>query len=201
MPQNNIWLPFKSTTNALVPAQLDKMSNLQVVQTNGTKYNLSYNKGIYFTYNAGVTTSAALTTTYTGLCLSNPAASTKNLSIRRVSANFDVAATTITAVGIIVGWAAGGITVHTTPITSLQPSFIGNTTVPQGLSDAACTLVGTPAWYTFLGQVAAAGSGSFSQDIEGAIIVPPGGYVAIGTSIASPTSSLWASIEWAEVLP
>ena len=202
MPQNNVWLNYKNPSNALVPAQVDKQSNVQIVAGHGNKYNPSYNKNLFFAGATGITTSAGLATTYLGICLSNPAASTKNLAVRRVSANFDVVQATIAGVGIIVGYSAAGVVTHTTPITTLQPSFLGNATVPQGLVDSACTIVGTPAWYTFIGQLSATApgnSGSYFVNLEGAVIIPPGGYLATGTTIASASAAFYGSIEWEEV--
>ncbi len=200
MGQNNLFLPFKKFgSSALTAAQVDPQQNLQIVQAHGDKYNPAFAKNMFFVSVAGITTSAGLATTYTGLCLSNPAASTKNLSIRRVSAFMDVATTAITTIGLIVGYSAAGVVTHTTPVTSLQPTFLGNATVPQGLTDSACTIVGTPVWNQFISTLVTTTEGGGTVDVEGSLIIPPGGYVAIGTSIASGSSGLWGSIEWEEI--
>jgi hypothetical protein len=36
-------------------------------------------------------------------------------------------------------------------------------------------------------------------DLEGSIILPPGGFAAIYTSTVSGAASLWASMQWEEV--
>lgn len=184
-----------------VPISADAGGNMQIVQAHGTRYNASFNKRLFFAANqAGVTTTAGLATTYTGLCLSNPAASLVNLSPRRISGVFVVAPAALTALGLIVGWAAGGITAHTTPLTSLQSTFLGSGVVPSALVDAACTLVGTPTYEDFMAITpSATGVVGFSMDLDGEVTIPPGGYLAIGTSIAGPASGLLAKIAWEEI--
>ena len=103
-------------------------------------------------------------------------------------------------VGIIAGYSAAGIVTHTTPLTSLQSEFIGSGATPQGLVDSACTLVGTPTWNDWLGLTpSATGVMIFNLDLDGESTIPPGGYLAIGSTIAGPTSGLLASISWEEI--
>lgn len=202
MPQINLFYSMQRPgSTAGTPIAGDPQGNTQVVQSHGDSYNASFAKRMFFAANqAGVTTSAALATAYTGLCLSNPAASTVNLSPRRISGALIVAPAALTAFGAIVGYSAAGIVTHTTPLTSLQSMFVGGGTVPQGLVDAACTLVGTPTWGVFTGLTpSATGVVSFSLELQGSFLIPPGGYIAIGTTIAGPASGLLASISWEEV--
>lgn len=147
---------------------------------------------------SAVTTSAGLATTYVGLCLSNAAGSTVNLVLQRVAGSFIVATSTITMIGLITGYAAGGITVHTTALTPFN-ALIGTGAVPVAKADSAATLVGTPLWTMTLAQAAASSTTAFNVDLQGGIIIPPGGYAAIGTSIAGPASGFQGSFEWLEL--
>lgn len=148
---------------------------------------------------SGVTTSAGLAATCVGLILSNPAGNTKNLLIYRVSGAIIVAPSTVTAMGLITGYAAAGIVTHTTPLTPAS-STIGGALTPTAKLDSAATLVGAPAWNRFFTQnTAAASLMSFSQDMQGSIVLIPGAYAAIGTTIAGPTSGFQGSFEWSEV--
>lgn len=202
MPQYPLSLNMQRPgSTAFTAIEGDSEGNTQIVQVHGTTYNAAFNKRLFFAANqSGVTTSAGLATTYTGLCLSNPAASTVNLTIRRVTGVLIVAPAALTALGLIIGFAAGGITAHTTPLTSLQSEFIGNATVPQALVDTACTLVGTPTWNQFLALTpSATGVVGFNVDLNGETVIPPGGYLAIGSTIAGPASGLLASIDWEEI--
>ena len=151
---------------------------------------------------------AALATTYTGICLSNPAGSGVNLAVKRVAAMFGPAPATQVNLGLITGWAAGGITAHTTPITQIVSAYVGGATsggsivapAPLAKVDAACTLVGTPAWDRWLTTLAASGDGGVAVDLDDDLIVPPGGYVAVGNLVAVASGFL-GTFCWEELAP
>jgi hypothetical protein len=158
---------------------------------------------------APVQLSAGLATTYVGLCLSNPATSTVNLVVRRVAGVLITAPATFIALGLIDGWAAGGITAHTTPLnTVISPDYIG--AAPSGGSivqpasaanvDSACTLVGTPNWDRWLiGNITSGSPISFNFDLDDDEIIPPGGYLAIGANIAGPGAGFLGTFGWEEL--
>jgi hypothetical protein len=147
---------------------------------------------------SGVTTSAGLATTYVGLVLSNPAGNTVNLVLRRVGGAFIVAPSTVTGLNLITGWASGGITVHTTPLTPFS-GLIGTGPTPTAKLDSAATLVGTPVWTMSLSEtLVATDLPAFNVDLGGSIVLPPGAYAAIGTTIAGPASGFQGSFQWEE---
>lgn len=189
----------KNPKGAQSQLQLDNAGGMQVFMGHALRYGIGYSKRAFaVSTQAAVTTSAGLATAYTGLCLSNPAGSTVNLSVFGLSAIFPVAPTGQTQVALVVGYAPGGITAHTTPATPIS-TFLGSGIVPQALADTACTLVGTPVFSRWLGSINAAGA--VVPDLQGGLIVPPGGYVAIGTSIASAANGFLGSFEWEECAP
>lgn len=200
MPQSPIPVTIaKNPANAQIPLITDKQDALVITQLHGRKYLAAYNGELFHGANpSGVTTSAGLATTYVGLCLSNPAGSLVNLAVRLVTAQFIVAPATVTGIGLIKGYAAGGVTVHTTPLVPAS-SLIGTGPAPSGLLDSACTIVGTPAWLRYLAETPTATTLPFASfDMEGGIILPPGAYLAIGTTIAGPASGFVGSMEWEE---
>lgn len=199
MPQQNAAFNVKSPSNALGPFISDKQGAALISALHGSKYFANYNLKLFSAANpSGVTTSAGLATTYVGLCLSNPVGSGVNLSLRRVAGSFIVAPATVTGLILITGFVAGGITVHTTALTT-RSNLIGNAAVSLGLVDSACTLVGTPAYTTILGETSTATTlPTFTTDFEDGITLIPGAYAAIGTTIAGPASGFQGSIEWAE---
>ena len=201
MPQGPIATGINAlnTKTAVVgPTNQGAAGDLFVGQRHGPLYEAAYAKAMMLGANpSGVTLSAALATTYVGLCLSNPAASAVNLILQRAAGVLDVAPAALTAIGLIAGYAAGGVTVHTTPLTPLN-AFL-NGAAPAATLDSACTLVGTPAWVDWISETPAATTVlSFSKDYQGGIIIPPGGYVAIGATIAGPASGFWGSFTWEE---
>jgi hypothetical protein len=163
---------------------------------------------VFSASNASTTTlSVGLATTYTGICLSNPAASTVNLVVRKVGIGVS-ATTAANAFGLATGWSSAGVVTHTTPITGILANYIGAATssgsvglaaASQAKVDAACTIVGTPLYTLFFGGVATSSvfGGLFS--IDDGIIVPPGGYCCVvGTG---GTTGFWGTFNWEELAP
>ena len=201
MSQNPLAFTANNPSGASSHGFLDGTGALMTFPRHGKYYEGTYRGASGWAANQALaTTSAGLATTYTGICLSNPAGSGKNLVVQKVSAILDVAPSTVTGVGLIVGYSAAGIVTHTTPLTPYN-ALIGTSAAGLvGLADAACTLVGTPLWRQFLAETPTATTlVSYGSDIDGEIVLPPGAYMAIGTTIASPASSFFGSISWEEL--
>lgn len=153
----------------------------------------------YAASQSAVTTTVALATTYTGLVVYNPVASGVFMSIDKAGFALSVAPVAIATLGLITGYSAAGIATHTTPLTSMSGLFVGNA-AGVGKADAAATLVGTPQWTMQMaaGFTAGAlyGAGAVGIDVEGAIVLPPGGYCAIGSLTAVIG---FGYIQWSEI--
>jgi hypothetical protein len=201
MPQNSVALNSVLPTKALSPTLLGVQQDLLVSHFHGTQYHQAYTNALFWGANpSGVTTSAGLATTYVGLILSNPAGNTKNLALRRVSGSFIVAPATVTGVALITGYAAAGVVTHTTPLSPTSAIIGAASTTPTGKLDSAATLVGTPLYTLWLAETSTATTLPFwSVDVEGAIVLQPGAYAAVGTTIAGPASGFQASIFWEEI--
>jgi hypothetical protein len=120
--------------------------------------------------------------------------------LRRVAAAFIVAPATVTGLNLITGYSAAGIVTHTTALTPFS-AMIGTGPAATAKLDSAATLVGTPVYTMVLGETPTATTlPSFSVDMEGGIVLPPGAYAAIGTTIAGPSSGFMGSFEWEEVV-
>lgn len=153
----------------------------------------------------GTTTTVGLATTYTGLCVSNPAGANVNLVMLQYSIAIVGAPAALSTIGVLGGYAVGGVTAHTTPLVPLS-TFI-NTTVATGQAkaDSAATLVGTPSVLLALGVTPITGATAQVvnppvtlnvYDFKGVFILPPGAYIAAYTSTVL---SVIASFTWAEV--
>lgn len=218
MPQGNIFLPFKNFVKALVPAQVDQQSALWNSNRHGKYYASVYGlpgpaPGATFrcSNQSGATLSNALATTYVGLCLSNPAASGVNLAVKRVSGVLFVAPTGFPVLGLITGWSSAGVVTHTTSLnTDIVAAYVGAAAssgsavlaAPKANVDAACTIVGTPLWDRWItGSVITADPCNFNIDLDDDLIIPPGGYVAVGCNEAGPTSGFLGSVMWEELAP
>lgn len=224
MPQNPIGaFVARKFTNAFGPAQLDQQGALWDSQRHGKYYAAAYGApasapggqvaGSLFrgSNQTGATLSNALATTYTGLCLNNPAASGVNLAVKRVAGVLNVAPTAFIALGLITGWSAAGVVTHTTSLDAdVVSAYVGAAAssgsvvgpASKAHLDAACTIVGTPLWDRWItASVMTADPCNFYVDIDDDLIIPPGGYVAIGASEAGPTSGLLGTFMWEELAP
>ena len=178
-------------------------SELIVDELHGRYYETTVRKAMFSGSNlAGVTTTAAFATTYTGYCLSNPIASTVNLVLTKVSYTPVVAQTAALILGIMTGYSASTNVTHTTPLVPLC-NFVGQP-AGTGLIDSSATLPVAPTRLILLGTLT---TGAITQtllngvvtDLEGSVVIPPGGFAAFYTSAASVASSLAFGMMWEEV--
>lgn len=184
--------------------RLGNMGDLITSELHGRYYEAAYRRSIFTAANqAAVATVALGTTAYTGLSLSNPAASGVNLVMLKGSYALSVAVTTAGYLGIETGYNAATAVTHTTPGT-VTSALIGVGSAGQGLVDTAATLPTAPTARLFLtntGTVATTGFNIGAPnvfDFEGSIIIPPGGYIAYYT-FATNTASWFFSLLWEEV--
>lgn len=200
MPQSNLSSNLLVPGGALKPNAGGVQGDLLISHFHGELYHQAYTGSLFMGANpTAVTTSAGLATTCVGLILSNPAGTGKNLILRRVGAILVVVPAAFTGSALITGFAAGGVTVHTTPLTIQNPVVGGAVTASVAKLDSAATLVGTPVYSLFLTATPAATTGApFNTDLQGSVIIPPGGYAALGTTVASPASGFLGSIMWEE---
>lgn len=169
-----------------------------VSELHGRYYEATYRNAMFSvcTQGTGVTTTAALATTWTGLAVGNPSGSGVNLVLTKFGcAQFAVGAAA--TIGIMGG--AGSITASLTP----QSRIIGS----AGLSKATATAgqtISTPVLINSFGEcgsLATTGYGlqaGIFVDLEGSVIIPPGSFVASYTAIVT-TSALQFAFVWEEV--
>lgn len=149
---------------------------------------------------AGVATSTALSTTQTGLTLTNPFGSGKTLVILQIRGAFTSAPAGVASLVLAanVNPVATAVT-QTTPLT-VRKANLGVTDTGAGLAASAVTLPAAPVVVRALGGPVAASSISQPQivdDVNGAICVAPGCAVSIN-SLTTAVSGIW-SIVWEEV--
>lgn len=174
--------------------------NITLVKQVGSKYEHDVQKGIVFyaANQAARTWSVALNTTHTGLVVYNNAGSGVNLVILKASFALTVAPVAIASIGLFTGYVAAGIVTHTTPLTPVNCLTGG--AAGLGGADEAATLVGTPTWaMPIMGGFTAGALPSTSPaiiDVDGAIVVKPGGYCGIGalTAVSGFGSIMWKQV-------
>lgn len=149
---------------------------------------------------AGVATSTALSTTQTGLTLSNPFGSGKTLVLLKVMGAFTSApagaASLVLAANVNPNAAA---VVHTTPLT-VRAANLGVSKGATGLVDSAATLPAAPVVVAGLGGPVATGSISQPQvnvSFDGSLCVAPGCAISL-SSLTTAVSGIWTII-WEEI--
>lgn len=146
--------------------------------------------------------SVALATTYTGLCVSNPPGSGKNLVLLGGQYALSVAPVGIASLHLIAGFSnSGGVSAHTTPLAApgIQSTLINGAANSIAKADSAATIV-SPYYLAGLGSGFTAGALYATTplwiDFGGMFIIPPGGYVAWG-ALTAVTG--FGTLAWAEL--
>jgi len=176
--------PIVAADGTVNPARADKQGASVFTAAHG-EYNEAVIRDNVFmaATQAEDTWTVALAGAYTGLIVSNPAGSTKNLSILKAGMAITTAPVGVASIHLGGGYAVGGITVFN-PIAFYNMKLGSAVASVANVGDTA-TLVGTPIYlYPLIGGFTA--GALFSQpmamtDIGGSIMVPPGAYVMIVT--------------------
>jgi hypothetical protein len=204
-----------STSSSLPSGQqaitrLGNMGDTIMSELHGRYYESTYRKTMFTGATQAViatATSAGLATSTTGLpVLYNPIGNTYNVVLIKVGYSFLLAQPTAASIiGIATGFNA--TTAVSGTLTSVSPkNRFMNGPAPTAFMyfSAAITLPTAPTLDMVLGYV---GTGAITTntnvpsqfDVEGSIILPPGGYAILYTSAASAASSLLCSFQWEEV--
>jgi len=99
-----------------------------------------------------------------------------------------------------IGYNSGTNVTHTTPLTP-KNNYVGVGASGVGLVDSSFTVPTAPTFSHLLGTVFTTinTNGPTIVDLEGSIILPPGGYAGIFGTVASGASGFFGSISWEEV--
>lgn len=141
------------------------------------------------------------TTVAVGILLSNPVNTTVNLVINKVGFSVVVAPASAMPMFLGVGYNSGTNVTHTTPITP-RNLYTGVGATGVGLVDASFTMPTAPNFTHVLGNVAATTVASQTPvmvDLDGSVILPPGAYAGIFSTVAAGASGFFGSISWEEV--
>jgi hypothetical protein len=190
---------------SLVSPRIGSQGDTIVSGLHGRLYEANYRGKLFYGSNGAVpsVTTVALATTYTGLCLYNPASTGVNLILEQVGYGFNVAFPAAATIGLLVGYSAAGIATAVAAASPGASSKIGSGVASQGRCALSATLVGTPYLHTVFGEgltaaITTVPQGTHLIDMNGAVILPPGAYAAIYTSTVSGAASLCASFTWQE---
>lgn len=180
----------------------------QIVGQAGGPYDEAVDQGQMWTggNQAARALSALLNTTCTGLILYNPAGSFTRAYVEKVGISVNAVGSAASSFVLMGGWASAGVATHTTAvgITLYGNCLIGsNSSGASGSKcglDEAATLVGIPRILMNFGSLPITTQGSYSGDIfdiGGSIAIDPGGWIAIGGTVAV-TAAVLGSFTWRE---
>ena len=204
--QGQVGQPTISTLSAgtTPPVRQGQLGDVIVSELHGRYYETAYRRNMYTaTLTAGTTTSAALSTTFTGLLLLNPNNSQVNIVVNKVGFSFLVAFTAAAAIGLQTGnQSTALLSGLTTTNTSVRPNFVGAGT-GSALTYSAATTTGPVLQQLFGAGLTGAITTTpqvFSYfDLEGSLILPPGAWVGSYTSTASGASGMLMTIQYEEI--
>jgi hypothetical protein len=182
-----------------VPPRLNREGAMVIQNLHGRYFEQVMRGNVFGASNqAAQAISVALNTTYTGLCLSNPLGSGKNLVLLSAGYALSVAPAGIASIHLIGSSSPGTNVTHTTPVTPVN-MLLGNTNTPAAKVDREATIP-TPIYLMSLMGGFTAGALPDSPnalfDLGGQIVIGPGGFVAIGalTAVTGFGSFVWEEV-------
>lgn len=184
--------------NAGRAQRLDKQGNTVNSDSLGLYYEQNYRGNLFFACNTASQALSLNSTTFTGLAISNPAGSGKNIVILQLNVALLTAPAGIAPL-VLSGNLSTPITTHTTPL-SVNSGVFGKSAASIALVDSAATSPALTIFRPVGGGPVATGSvtAPFIQDeIKGSIILGPSSF--IGLQCLTTAISVIASISWIEV--
>jgi len=181
-------------------ARAGQYSEQIVGQAHGKYYEAASRHRLFWAANqAAKAISVALTVIYTGLMVANPRMSNVNLAIVRVGWAESVATATLHSIGLIGGYDADADVTLVSALDAYNTYVLG----PHGQANAfdeGTVAAGTQVWIEHYMSAftsnALHGTSPVIVDVNGAIVVPPGAWVAIGALLACTG---FGSMMWEEI--
>lgn len=186
----DVGLAAYGATDTVREQKVDRLGGGLISHAAARYANLAQSGNLFTAHNvAAQAVSVALATTYTGLVISNPIGSGKNLVMVGAGFALSVAPAAIASLHLLNGFSGTTNVTHTTPLAApgIQNALIGLGNAPTAKADSAATIP-TPGYGLPLmgGFTAAAlpGSTKVWLDLAGLQVIPPGGFIAIGALTA-----------------
>ncbi len=189
--------------NTITNLRSGQLGDLIVQDLHGRYYETTYRGNMFYTSTPSVaTTTVGLATTYTGLCLSNPVGSPVNLAVNKCTMMQSVIqATQVEAYALAVGFNLTTNVTHTAAGT-IQSTLAGSGLLSNAKADTSATLPTAPLYFAFVtntGTATADSTGAQVLDLEGSLVLKPGGYICWVTPAQASVAGLWFSFQWEEI--
>ena len=200
-------VPTKSLGAGTKPqAASDQIGGLLVSELLPRYSPLAYASKLFSAANpTGITATALVsgtTTVFLGFGLSNPVGSLVNLHVLKAGYACSTPPAAAAPIVIAFGFNSGTNVTHTTPLL-VRNNNVGGI-AGTGLADSSFTVPTAPNVAKIIGTlgtgaITTIGVSGFEFDTEGAIMLPPGGYMIIAALVAAGASGAFASATWAEL--
>lgn len=186
------------------PLRSDRQGALVATDAHG-RYQEAVVRGNVFTAANQAVQALSLnsTATATGLILTNPAGSGKNLALLEIECFIAAAVTAVANVVLMANINPVAVAVaHTTPVT-VRNAFLGSGTSAVGLVDSAATLPAVPILvrslfgWTWVTAGTTASQLGVKDEVSGALILAPG--TAVSLAAVTVAHSVIAAFTWEEI--
>ena len=197
--------PLTASDGQTPGVRLERTGGMVTQGLHGRYYESTFRRNMYSGSVIGIISTVGLATTYTGLVLANPVQSGVNLSVNKCGFASLVQWPASAALGLMTGFSTTAV-INTTSVTPRSQFFTGGG-AGQGVLGSNSTLPVAPTVNAIFAVGYGAGpintvpsvAPSF-VDMEGSLLLPPGGFCAFYTSTISNTASMSYSIQWEEIL-
>lgn len=194
--------PVTGSTGAALPFTANIVGAQRVGDACGRYMNAALEGRLFSASNtAAQAVSVALATTYTGLCISNPAGTNKNLVMLAAQYALTVAPAAIASLHLIAGYSSAGVVTHTAALAApgIQSGLINGQSNSVAKADTQSTIVNPyyllPVGSGFTAAALYATTPAWI-DLGGCFIIPPGGWIAWGalTAVTGFGGFLWEEV-------
>jgi len=203
--QGLVGVQNNADSSVLVTQRLGKQADTIVSELHGRYYESCYRKNRFIAAQQAViatATIAGLATAITGaMVVANPVTSQVNMVMEKFGLGFVLAPAASLAYGLAVGISTTALSGTLTSITPRNAFIGGAAPVGQVYVSASVTLPVAATVSHVLGSASVTvlqNSMNFF-DLEGSVILPPGGFMHFWTSAVMAASGHLASISWEEV--
>lgn len=182
----------------LTGIRLDRLGNQVNADSSGLYYENAFRQRLFFACNTASQALSLNSTTATGLVLTNPAGSKKNLVLIQLNVALQTAPAGIASL-ILTGSTTAVPTAHTTPLV-INSGVFGNTGSAVGLADSAATMPTLTIFRPVGGGPVATGSVTSPQiqdNINGQIVLGPSSCISLQCLVTA--ISVIASLSWIEM--
>lgn len=192
----------KANGGQLMTVPLNDKDGSQLLTNSSAEYEYSSINGEIFIganlAGTAVTTQAGLSATTPALTLYNPVNSGKKLVLITTTIGVNAAPAAASTLMLAYNSTSSAAPASTTDATMVS-SLIGSTAAPAGRCYRVATLAAAPVAFRYIGSVLAASSTGVIKlidNINGEIVIPPGGCVSVQATTAI---SIFASFTWKEI--